>query len=241
MAIALKDKLLDEYGAPIVGATVELWEEGGVSATSSTVTNGSGVWEFPACDETKTWRVFLMSAGAQKRELYGGGKYQVAELQAKTKLVTPHGQVLQSTDHLVTETGSENLSNKTLIAPIVGDPELNRPVVADYMDILEVAKPAAPAVGRRRFYAKSDGSLYSEDSAGVESTVGEVESATAVGTVGVGGCTTTQITIPSCRKLLSVFINRLRVETATRVDATTISYGETRVAGDKVVVLYVAS
>lgn len=94
MTIALKDKLLDEYGAPVVGATIELWEEGGVSATASTVTNGSGVWEFPTCDEAKVWRVFEISAGAQKRELYGGGKYQVDSLQVKTLAKLPASTTL---------------------------------------------------------------------------------------------------------------------------------------------------
>lgn len=122
MSIALKDKLLDEYGVPIVSATVELWEEGGVTATASTTTNGSGIWEFPTCDAAKVWRVYLISTGAQKRELYGGGKYQTRELAIKDKLTLPSGGSLGAGDVVVTEGGTQTLANKTLASPHIDTP-----------------------------------------------------------------------------------------------------------------------
>jgi hypothetical protein len=72
-------------------------------------------------------------------------------------------------------------------------------------------------------------------------TVGEIE-AIVTGTVGVGSFTsTTTATIPSCSKLLWVSINGLIKSGATRTNATTIAYNETRIAGDVVVIHYVAS
>ena len=45
-------------------------------------------------------------------------------------------------------------------------------VVSDYQDMTEVATPAAPAAGKRRMYAKSDGKIYLQDSTGSETQIG---------------------------------------------------------------------
>lgn len=96
--VSLSGKLIDEYGAVIVGATVELWEIGAGAATASTTTNGSGIWSFADQDGTKAWRVIQSGTGTQKREVYGGTKTQVAELQVKDRLVLPDGSVLTNTE-----------------------------------------------------------------------------------------------------------------------------------------------
>ena len=41
--------------------------------------------------------------------------------------------------------------------------------VETYIDLKETAAPGSPALGYVRFYAKSDGRLYSKDDAGTES------------------------------------------------------------------------
>lgn len=69
---------------------------------------------------------------------------------------------------------------------------------------------------------------------------GEVE-AIAAASVGDAGCTTTDITIPSASKLLWVAVNGLVRDGATLTNPTTVHYGYTAVAGDRVVVHYVAS
>ncbi len=67
---------------------------------------------------------------------------------------------------LVTYTGTETLTNKTLTTPIVTSPRLD-----DYTDWEEVATPANPSAGYRRLYVKSDGKLYGLDSLGNETLV----------------------------------------------------------------------
>lgn len=63
---------------------------------------------------------------------------------------------------LATLAGSEQLSNKTLVEPVLDN----------FIDINEEAAPAAPGVGKVRVYAKADGKLYKKDDTGVESEVG---------------------------------------------------------------------
>lgn len=67
---------------------------------------------------------------------------------------------------LVTYTGTETLTNKTLTAPIVTSPRLD-----DYTDWEEVTTPANPSAGFRRLYVKNDGKLYGLDSSGNETLV----------------------------------------------------------------------
>ena len=115
---------------------------------------------------------------------------------------------------VATASNTLTMTAKTLTSPV-----LTTPTIADFTS------------------ATHDHSSDAEGGAGV----GEIE-ASVTGTVGAGDFTsTTTATIPSCSKLLWVSINGLIKSGATRTNATTIAYNETRVAGDVVVIKYVAS
>ena len=72
-----------------------------------------------------------------------------------------------TSEKVVTTDGTQTLTNKTLTAPILG-----QPLVSDYEDFTEVAAPSTPGSGKVRVYAKTDKRLYKKDSNGVESAVG---------------------------------------------------------------------
>jgi hypothetical protein len=75
---------------------------------------------------------------------------------------------------------TDNLNTSAEIAGIVGDetgtgllvfdtsPELNTPLIDDYLETNEEAAPGTPASGKVRIYAKTDGKVYSKDDAGNE-------------------------------------------------------------------------
>jgi hypothetical protein len=75
---------------------------------------------------------------------------------------------------------TDNLNTSAEVAGIVGDetgtgllvfdtsPELNTPLIDDYLEANEEAAPGNPAAGKVRIYAKSDGKVYSKDDAGNE-------------------------------------------------------------------------
>jgi hypothetical protein len=99
---------------------------------------------------------------------------------------------------LVTEAGTQTLTNKTITSPlgiVKGDVGLGNvdntsdatkdaatatlsnktlltPVIDDYQDINEEAAPATPSSGKVRLYAKTDKKLYTKDSSGTEVQVG---------------------------------------------------------------------
>ena len=68
---------------------------------------------------------------------------------------------------LVTEAGSQTLTNKTITSA-----ELDTPLIDDYFDINEESAPGTPAAGKVRVYAKSDAKLYKKDDNGVEQEIG---------------------------------------------------------------------
>lgn len=68
---------------------------------------------------------------------------------------------------VVTEAGTQTLTNKTLTSP-----ELDTPLIDDYFDINEEVAPGTPPAGKVRVYAKSDAKLYKKDDAGVEQEIG---------------------------------------------------------------------
>lgn len=109
----LTGKIKDEFGNPLAGVTVELFEEGVGVAASSTVTNASGVWTFAAVDETKVWQVISTAAGSQKREVYTGNDVAVSELTVKDAIkvngtvTLPTGAVTNTM--LNADVGRENL------------------------------------------------------------------------------------------------------------------------------------
>lgn len=70
-------------------------------------------------------------------------------------------------ENAVTTTGIQTLTNKTMTAPVLG-----QPLVSDYEDFTEASAPATPAAGKVRVYAKTDKRLYKKDSNGIESAVG---------------------------------------------------------------------
>lgn len=76
---------------------------------------------------------------------------------------------------IVTESGTETLTNKSLTAA----------VITDYEVMTEVASPTAPAAGSLKLYAKTDNNLYIKNSANVETALG----GTGVTTVGPFGGT----------------------------------------------------
>lgn len=69
---------------------------------------------------------------------------------------------LPTSGTLATLAGSEQLSNKTLVEPVLDN----------FIDINEEAAPVAPGAGKIRVYAKADGKLYKKDDTGAESEVG---------------------------------------------------------------------
>ncbi len=71
------------------------------------------------------------------------------------------------TGSVVGTTDTQTLSNKTLSSP-----ELDTPLVDDYMDFNEESAPSTPASGKARLYAKTDGKFYRKDDAGNEYELG---------------------------------------------------------------------
>jgi hypothetical protein len=67
-----------------------------------------------------------------------------------------------ATGTLATLAGSESLSNKTVVAPVVDDG----------LDMIEESSLSSPSAGRRRLGLKDDGKLYLRDSSGNEVAVG---------------------------------------------------------------------
>ena len=67
-----------------------------------------------------------------------------------------------ATGTLATLAGTESLSNKTLLSPVVDDG----------VDLIEESSLASPSAGRRRLGLKTDGKLYLRDSLGNETAVG---------------------------------------------------------------------
>lgn len=82
----LTGKIKDEFGNPLAGVTVELFEQGSGVATDTTLTNADGIWTFAAVDETKVWQVISTAAGSQKREVYTGNDVAVSEITVKDHL-----------------------------------------------------------------------------------------------------------------------------------------------------------
>jgi hypothetical protein len=64
---------------------------------------------------------------------------------------------------VVGTTDTQTLTNKTLTSP-----ELDTPLIDDYLDINEESAPGTPASGKVRMYVKSDAKLYKKDDAGTE-------------------------------------------------------------------------
>lgn len=69
---------------------------------------------------------------------------------------------------VVTEAGTETLTNKSLTAP----------VMTSFQDLTEIATPATPGAGVVRLYSKSGDGIYTKTSAGVESQLSTTSTAT---------------------------------------------------------------
>lgn len=69
---------------------------------------------------------------------------------------------------LVTEAGTQTLTNKTLTTPTMSSPVIS----AGQLQLPEIATPATPSSGNGRIYFKSDGFLYQLNDDGAESKVG---------------------------------------------------------------------
>ena len=98
----------------------------------------------------------------------------------------------------VTLSGVETLTNKTLTAPVINSPTglvkadvglsnvdntsdatknsatvtLTNKTIGDAITLTEIATPSTPAAGLKKLYPKSDGKVYTLNSAGVETAVG---------------------------------------------------------------------
>ena len=77
--VDLLSYVTDRSGTAKSGLTVELWEAGGSSASSSTSTDSNGMWSFTGQDDTKDWRIKIID-GATTLWLDGRSKMQYAEL-----------------------------------------------------------------------------------------------------------------------------------------------------------------
>lgn len=97
--------------------------------------------------------------------------------------VPQSGNTIPNTDPLVTTTGTQTLTNKTVSGgtltgtiassgATLQSPILQTPNVDDYVDVNEEASPATPASGKVRVYAKTDKKLYKKDSNGTETEIG---------------------------------------------------------------------
>jgi len=71
--VDLLSYVTDRSGTAKSGLTVELWEAGGSSASSSTSTDSNGMWSFTGQDDTKDWRIKIID-GATTLWLDGRSK-----------------------------------------------------------------------------------------------------------------------------------------------------------------------
>ncbi len=122
---------------------------GGTGISSTATYPASGVVVTEAATETLTNKI--LSGNTAANLISGAGSLV---LNTSGVMTMPN-----ATDTAVGKATTDNMSNKTLVAP----------VVSNYQDLTEIATPATPGAGVLRLYSKSDDKVYIKNSSGTES------------------------------------------------------------------------